>query len=74
MSAVIMRVSWNSNHDVLLRACLWCAVMVAVMVATPLIVAAVTPFVVVCCSAAVAIAPKVAIVLAVFYSAWMVKP
>lgn len=74
MSAVIMRVSWNTNYDVLLRACLWCAVLLAVMLVTPLVVAAVTPVVVGCCSAVVASVPEIAIVVAVFYGAWMVKP
>lgn len=78
MSAVIMRVSWNTNYDVALRAALWCCALLAVMLVTPLVtplvVAAVTPVVVGCCSAVVAVAPQIAITIAVFYGAWLVKP
>ena len=74
MSAVIMRVSWNSNYDVLFRACLWCAVMVAVVLVTPLIVAAVTPVVVGCCSAVVASVPEIALSAALLAALWKVKP
>lgn len=74
MSAVIMRVSWNSNYDVLLRACLWCAVMVAVVLVTPLVVAAVTPVVVGCCSAVVSSVPEIALAAALVVALWKVKP
>jgi hypothetical protein len=74
MSAVIMRVSWNSNYDVLLRACLWCAVMLAVVLVTPLIVAAVTPVVVGCCSAVVASVPEIVLAAALLAALWKVKP
>lgn len=71
MSAVIMRVSWNSNYDVLLRACLWCAVLLAVLLVCVTVVA---PVVVGCCSAFVAALPKIAITATVFAGAWAVKP
>lgn len=74
MSAVIMRVSWNSNHDVALRACLWCAVMVAVVLVTPLVIAAVTPVVVGCCSAVVASVPEIVLAAALLAALWKVKP
>jgi hypothetical protein len=74
MSAVIMRVSWNSNYDVALRACLWCALLLAVALVTPLVVAAVAPVVVGCCSAVVGAVPQIAITIAVFYGSWLVKP
>lgn len=74
MSAVIMKVSWNSNHEVQLRACLWCAVLLAVVLVTPLIVAAVTPVVVGCCSAAVASVPEIALAVGLLYAMWKVKP
>lgn len=71
MSAVIMRVSWNSNYDVALRACLWCAVLLAVLLVCVTVVA---PVVVGCCSAVVVALPKIAITIAIFYGAWLVKP
>lgn len=71
MSAVIMRVSWNSNYDVALRACLWCAVLLAVLLVCVTVVA---PVVVGCCSMVVAALPKIAITIAVFAGAWAVKP
>ncbi len=74
MSAVIMRVSWNTNYDIALRACLWCALLLAVTLVTPLVIAAVAPVVVGCCSAVVSVIPQIAIVIAVFYGAWLVKP
>ncbi len=74
MSAIIMKVSWNSNHDVALRACLWCAVLLAVMLVTPLIIAAIAPVVVGCCSAAVSSVPEIAIAAALVVALWKVKP
>lgn len=74
MSAVIMRVSWNTNYDVALRACLWCAVLLAVMLVTPLVVAAVTPVVVGCCSFVAVNAWQLAMVPVVFAGMWAVKP
>lgn len=74
MSAVIMRVSWNTNYDVALRACLWCAVLLAVVLVTPLIIAAVTPVVVGCCSFVAVNAWQLAMVPVVFGCAWAVKP
>lgn len=74
MSAVIMRVSWNSNHDVALRACLWCAVMVAVVLVTPLVIAAIAPVVVGCCSAVAASVPEISLAAVLLYAIWKVKP
>jgi len=74
MSAVIMRVSWNSNYDVALRACRWCAVLLAVMLVTPLVVAACTPVVVGCCSAVVGSLPEIALAAVLLYAIWKVKP
>lgn len=74
MLAVIMRVSWNSNYDVALRACLWCCALLAVMLVTPLIVAAVTPVVVGCCSAVVASVPEIALAAVLLAALWKVKP
>ncbi len=74
ITAIMYRVSWNSDHTVLLRSVLWCAVMLAVMLVTPLIVAAVTPVVVGCCSAVVASVPEIVLAAALLAALWKVKP
>lgn len=69
-----MRVSWNSRHEVLFRAAMWCAVLLAVMLVTPLVVAAITPAVVGCCSAVVVSVPEIALAAALLAALWKVKP
>jgi hypothetical protein len=78
ITAVAYRASWNSSRfdavRALLQAVLLTALIAVAVVLTIALVTMLTPVVVGCCSVAVAVAPKAAIVAAVFYGAWLVKP
>jgi lysylphosphatidylglycerol synthetase-like protein (DUF2156 family) len=74
MSALVMRVSWNTDHEVWLRACLWCALLLAVTMVTPLIVTAATPVVVGCCTSTLAALPELAVGLGLLVAMWSMKP
>lgn len=75
--AMVYRVSWNQwsiNTAPLLRFLLAALVLLAVTLAVPLVVAALSPVAVGCCSFVVANAWQLALVPVVFGGMWMVKP
>lgn len=72
MLAVTYFVSWNTAPA--MRFLLAVAVVVAVMLVTPLIVAAVTPMVTGCCSYVMANAWQLCMIPVVFAGAMAVKP
>lgn len=75
VTAMVYRVSWNEGATGAIgRFVLYACLLLAVVLVTPLVVAAVTPLVAGCCTAIAGNAGAWAMVPVVFGGAWAVKP